>query len=100
MFLQPKNRKYTKEQKCPVKGHQIKIGQHRLTYGSYGLKYIKCVGRSNSYITPAHCEAVRRVIVRKMKRSLRFYIRIFCYKPITQKPTKTRMGKGKGSVSQ
>lgn len=96
MFLQPKNRKYVKERRSPVKGLQGRA--HRLFFGSYGLKY---VGPPRySYLTAAHCEAFRRVIARKMKKLQRTFVRVFPYKPISKKPTKTRMGKGKGSVNQ
>ncbi len=96
MFLQPKNRKYAKDRRSPIKGLQGRA--HRLFFGSYGLKYIgpPCF----SYLTAEHCEAVRRVISRKTKKIGRAIVRIFPYKPISKKPTKTRMGKGKGSVNQ
>ena len=43
-------------------------------------------------------EAFRRVLVRRTRKFGRVFIRTFPYKPISGKPTKTRMGKGKGSV--
>lgn len=43
-------------------------------------------------------ESVRRVIIRRVRKIGKIWIRAFPYKPVSAKPTKTRMGKGKGSV--
>lgn len=96
MFLQPKNRKYVKDRRSPIKGLQGR--SHRLVFGTYGLKYIG--PPSFSYLTAEHCEAVRRVISRHAGKNRQIFIRALPNKPITKKPTKTRMGKGKGSVNQ
>jgi large subunit ribosomal protein L16 len=50
------------------------------------------------WLTASQIEASRRVIIRQIRKIGLIWIRIFPYKPISQKPTKTRMGKGKGSV--
>ena len=49
-------------------------------------------------IKASQIEAVRRVLIRKLRKVGHIFIKTFPYKPITQKSTKTRMGKGKGSV--
>lgn len=92
--LRPKNRKYRKDQKGSYK--LIQSRSHRLSFGSYGLK---CVSKV-SYLTASQCEAVRRVIIRQIRKIGHIHIRTFPLKPISKKPTKTRMGKGKGGVNQ
>lgn len=63
-----------------------------MAFGEYGLKTVQC-----GWITNRQIEAARIAITRHMKRSGRMWIRIFPDKPITKKPTETRMGKGKGA---
>ena len=113
MLLQPKNRKYRKDQKR-YKKFQLKKNlnhlydenpcrsrakntskSHRLAFGSYGLKSLE---KNQFNISASQIEAVRKVIVRRTRRIGQIWIRTFPYKPISEKPTKTRMGKGKGSV--
>jgi large subunit ribosomal protein L16 len=50
------------------------------------------------WITSRQIEAARRVIVRRVRRHGKYWIRIFPDKPVTKKPAETRMGKGKGAV--
>ena len=64
-----------------------------LSFGSYGLKSLGA-----AHIRATQIEAVRRVIIRRIRKIGHIFIRTFPYKPISEKPTKTRMGKGKGSV--
>ena len=61
--------------------------------GEFGLQAVEA-----GWITSRQIEAVRRAIVRQMRRRGRYWIRIFPDKPVTAKPAETRMGKGKGSV--
>ena len=63
-----------------------------MAFGTYGLRASECGRISNRQI-----EAGRVAITRHVKRSGRLWIRIFPDKPITKKPTETRMGKGKGA---
>jgi large subunit ribosomal protein L16 len=90
-----KNRKYRKAHKNvkkSLRSNSISKTQS-LTFGSYGLKAL-----TGGWIKASQIEAVRRVIVRQIRGLGKIWIRIFPDKPITQKPTKTRMGKGKGAV--
>ena len=97
MLLQPKLRKYKKDKKCPIrinqKGKQLLARSHRLAFGSYGLKTLE-----TNTLKASQLEAVRRVLIRDLRKIGHIWIRIFPCKPITSKPLKTRMGKGKGSV--
>jgi large subunit ribosomal protein L16 len=61
--------------------------------GEFGLQALE-----PAWVTARQIEAVRRVLVREMKRRGKIWIRIFPDKPVTAKPAETRMGKGKGAV--
>jgi large subunit ribosomal protein L16 len=49
-------------------------------------------------MTSRQIESARRVIVRRVRRHGKYWIRVFPDKPVTKKPAETRMGKGKGAV--
>ena len=68
-------------------------GGTTLLNGEYGLQALE-----PGWITSRQIEAIRRSIVRQMRRRGKYWIRIFPDKPVTAKPAETRMGKGKGSV--
>jgi large subunit ribosomal protein L16 len=90
-MLMPKRVKFRKQQRGRMTGKAK--GGVEVTTGDYGLQAIE-----PGWVTARQIEAVRRVIVREMKRRGKMWIRIFPDKPITAKPAETRMGKGKGSV--
>ena len=90
-MLMPKRVKFRKQQRGRMTGKAK--GGVEVTAGDYGLQAIE-----PGWVTARQIEAVRRVIVREMKRRGKMWIRIFPDKPITAKPAETRMGKGKGSV--
>jgi large subunit ribosomal protein L16 len=91
-MLMPKRTKYRKNQKGNRKG--VRSNMTNLEFGRYALKSLE-KGR----IEAKTMEAVRRVMVRKFKRSGQIWIRIFPDIVVTAKPTEVRMGKGKGSPS-
>jgi large subunit ribosomal protein L16 len=68
-------------------------GGSTLLIGEYGLQALEA-----GWITSRQIEAIRRSIVRQMRRRGKYWVRIFPDKPVTAKPAETRMGKGKGSV--
>lgn len=92
MFLQPKKTKYKKTKKGKLKNLEFKANTIR--FGEFGLK-----AQVSGIITARQIEAARRTIARKIKRKGKIWICIFPDLPITAKPTESRMGKGKGSVS-
>ena len=92
-MLIPKNQKFRKSQKKVKKSLRSGRYPYNLTFGSYGLKAL-----NNGWLKPSHLESVRRVLIRHLRNIGKIWIRVFPDKPISQKPTKTRMGKGKGSV--
>lgn len=89
-MLSPKKVKYRKRQKGRLKG-KPNTGV-AMAFGEYGLKATEAGWISNRQI-----EAGRVVITRHVKRGGRLWIRVFPDKPVTKKPTETRMGKGKGT---
>ena len=92
MLNQPRNRKFKKDQKNFRKETALSRG-HRLNFGVYGLKSLE-----SSRLTANQLESVRRVLAKRLKKLGKIWLRCFPYKPISSKPTKTRMGKGKGGV--
>lgn len=90
-MLMPKRVKYRKQFRGRMKG--MAKGGASLLHGEYGLQALE-----PGWITSRQIEAIRRSIVRQMKRRGKYWIRIFPDKPVTAKPAETRMGKGKGSV--
>lgn len=92
MFLQPKKTKYKKTKKGRLQTLEFKANS--IKFGELGLK-----SRVSGLISARQIESARRAIVKKTKRKGKLWIRIFPNLPITSKPTESRMGKGKGSVS-
>jgi large subunit ribosomal protein L16 len=89
-MLQPKRTKFRKAFKGRIHG-QAKGGTS-LVYGSHGLKVVE-----PERLTARQLEAMRRAIVRHMKRAGRNWMRVFPDVPVTKKPAEVRMGSGKGS---
>jgi large subunit ribosomal protein L16 len=90
-MLMPKRVKYRKQFRGRMAG--MAKGGTTLLNGEYGLQALEA-----GWITSRQIEAIRRTIVRQMRRRGKYWIRIFPDKPVTAKPAETRMGKGKGSV--
>ena len=89
-MLQPKRRKYRKEQKGRNTG--VATRGNEVSFGEFGLK---AVGRGR--LTARQIEAARRAMTRHIKRGGRIWIRIFPDKPISQEPAEARLGNGKGN---
>jgi large subunit ribosomal protein L16 len=90
-MLQPKRRKYRKEQK----GRNTGISHERGTSVSFGEFGLKATGRGR--LTARQIEAARRAMTRHIRRGGRIWIRVFPDKPISEKPAEVRMGSGKGN---
>lgn len=65
---------------------------NRICFGRYALQALE-----PAWITAKQIEAGRRAMTRYARRGGKIWIRIFPDKPVTQRPTETRMGSGKGS---
>jgi len=90
-MLMPKRVKYRKQFRGRMRG--MAKGGRELQQGAFGLQALE-----PGWVTSRQIEAVRRAMVRHMRRRGRYWIRIFPDKPVTAKPAETRMGKGKGTV--
>jgi large subunit ribosomal protein L16 len=90
-MLMPKRVKYRKQFRGRMRG--TAKGGTDLLNGEFGMQAL-----DPGWVTSRQIEAIRRTIVRHMRRRGKYWIRIFPDKPVTAKPAETRMGKGKGSV--
>ena len=90
-MLMPKRVKYRKQFRGRMRG--MAKGGTRLQNGEFGIQALE-----PGWITSRQIEAIRRTIVRHMRRRGKYWIRVFPDKPVTAKPAETRMGKGKGAV--
>ena len=89
-MLMPKRVKFRKQFRGRMKGRAGRGNE--VSFGEYGLQALE-----PCWMTSRQIEAARRVIVRRVRRHGKYWIRIFPDKPVTKKPAETRMGKGKGS---
>ncbi len=64
---------------------------NRLSFGEFGLQALE-----TKWITARQIEAGRVALTRYTKKGGKLWVRMFPWKPISQKPAETRMGKGKG----
>jgi large subunit ribosomal protein L16 len=92
-MLMPKRYKYRKQFRGRMRG--MAKGGTELLNGEFGLQALE-----PGWINSRQIEAIRRTIVRRMRRRGKYWIRIFPDKPVTAKPAETRMGKGKGNVEE
>jgi large subunit ribosomal protein L16 len=92
-MLMPKRVKYRKEQRGRMKGKAYRGGH--LTFGEYGLQALE-----PAWLTNRQIEAGRVALTRYLKRGGKIWINVFPSKPVTTKPTESRMGKGKGTPSK
>lgn len=88
-MLMPKKVKYRKQQRGRMKGKASRAAT--LAFGEFGLQALE-----PCWLTARQLEAGRITITRYLKKRGKLWIRAFPWKPVTKKPTETRMGKGKG----
>lgn len=91
-MLVPKRAKFRKQFRGTMKG--LAQTGSKVSFGEFGLKAI-----TGGWITSRQIEAARKVLTHYTQKGGRIWIRIFPDKPITKKPAETRMGSGKGDVS-
>jgi large subunit ribosomal protein L16 len=72
--------------------------EHRSTKLQFGYYGLKAMGKGT--LNFKQIEAGRKALNQKLKRTGKIWIRIFPNLPISSKPIETRMGKGKGNVSE
>ncbi|MBP9765056.1 50S ribosomal protein L16 [Candidatus Babeliales bacterium] len=89
-MLMPKKVKFRKSQRGRMTG--LSKGARTVDFGEYGLQAVEPV-----WLTAQQIEAVRVAVSRKIKKTGKFFLRVFPDKPVSKKPLETRMGKGKGN---
>jgi len=89
-MLMPSKVKYRKQQRGRMCGKAWRGSD--LSFGDFGLKVLEA-----GWISDRQIEASRVAIMRFIKRGGKLWIRIFPDKPVTKKPSETRMGKSKGA---
>lgn len=89
----PKKVKHRKSFKGRRRGKGVASRKTDLSFGSFGLKAM-----GYAWVTSRQIEAVRRSLIRALKKGGKIWIRIFPDKPITTKGNEIPMGGGKGSV--
>ena len=93
-LLQPKKTKYKKYHKRLTTLIVKNYFKKELIFGTFGLKASE-PGR----LSARQIEATRKIIKKITKRTGILSLNIFPQVPITSKPSETRMGKGKGTIS-
>ncbi len=92
-MLAPKKMKHRKWHKTAGVSGKIATRNNRVSFGDFGMRAI-----SAGWVSSRQIEAVRRVMVRFVRKGGKIWIRLFPYKPITVKGAEVGMGKGKGTV--
>ena len=88
-MLMPKKVKYRKQHRGRMRGRAERGAE--LAFGEYGLQALE-----PCWLTARQIEAGRVTITRFLKKRGKMWVRVFPWKPVTKKPTETRMGRGKG----
>nr|YP_009319850.1 ribosomal protein L16 [Chaetogastra longifolia]APA18924.1 ribosomal protein L16 [Chaetogastra longifolia] len=89
-MLSPKRTRFRKQHRGRMKG--ISSRGSRISFGKYALQALE-----PAWITSRQIEAGRRAMTRNVRRGGKIWVCLFPDKPITLRPTETRMGSGKGS---
>ena len=89
-MLMPKRVKYRRVHRGRLTGKAYR--GNFVSYGDFGLQALE-----PAWVTSNQIEAARIAMTRYIKRGGQVWIKIFPHKPVTEKPTETRMGSGKGS---
>ena len=92
-MLVAKRTKYRKSFRGAMGG--LSIRGSTIDFGEFGLKALTA-----GWVSARQIESARKTLTHYTKRGGRIRIRIFPDKPITKKPPETRMGSGKGDVSE
>ncbi|MEF2175749.1 MAG: 50S ribosomal protein L16 [Candidatus Absconditabacteria bacterium] len=90
-LLSPNRWKFRKQRRGRNEG-EASSGNY-VAFGDFGMK-----ATENTYLTNRQIEAARKVIIRRVKKLGKLWIRIFPDLPYTKKGLEMPMGKGKGDV--
>jgi large subunit ribosomal protein L16 len=89
-MLMPKRTKWRKQHRGKMRG--MAKGGVRVHFGDFGLQAMEA-----GWITSRQIEAARIAMTRHIKRGDKVWINLFPEKPVTMKPSESRMGSGKGN---
>ena len=92
-MLAPKKMKHRKWHKSAGTSGKVATRNNRVSFGEFGMR-----ATTAGWVSSRQIEAVRRVMVRFVRKGGKIWIRLFPYKPITVKGAEVGMGKGKGAV--
>lgn len=92
-MLQPKRQKYRKQFRGKMRGKSLR--GNSVAFGEFGLKSL-----ASGWVTARQIEAARKAITHMTQRGGKVWIRVFPDKPVTKKALGTRMGSGKGDISE
>lgn len=92
-MLQPKRQAYRKQFRGKMRG--ISLRGNSVAFGEFGLKAL-----TSGWVTARQLEAARKAITHMTQRGGKVWIRVFPDKPVTKKALGTRMGSGKGDISE
>lgn len=90
-MLMPKKIKYRKQHRGNFNGC---FTANRIVFGDFALQAIE-----GGWLTSRQIEATRRSMIRYVRKIGIIWIRVFPDKPITERPSESRMGSGKGSLA-
>lgn len=90
-MLNYKQNKFTKIRKGKIFGIEKKVSF--LFLGNFGIKSL-----TSGRIKDCHIESLRKMLLKNLKKTDKFWFRFFTFLAVTCKPIETRMGKGKGNV--
>ena len=94
MLLQPKKSKFIKQQKGKSFNKiSNNVSVNLLTKGRIGLKAL-----DHGRISATQLITLKQTLNKYIKKKGRVFLNIFPHTPVTKKPIKVRMGKGKGGV--
>jgi large subunit ribosomal protein L16 len=94
-MLTPKKVKHRKVFKGRRRSKGVATRKTKVSFGKFGLKSM-----GYAWITARQIEAVRRTLVRAVRKGGKIWIRLFPDKPVTKKGNEIPMGGGKGSVDR
>ncbi len=93
MLLQPKKRKFRKQMVSPIRW-KAKSWRY-VAFGDFWLKAMQ-----SWYVSNRQLEAARKVIIRRIKKIGKMWIRVFPHTPITKSWLEMPMGKWKWEVDK
>ena len=92
-MLAPKKQKHRKWHRSAGTSGRLASRNTTISFGDFAMKAI-----TPGWVNARQIEAVRRVLVRFIRKGGKIWIRVFPDKPVTVKGAEVGMGKGKGSV--